>query len=98
MTQTRSDMAAYIRERTGCTKKDAEQSAFLAVEWLLNAVASGVRVELRGFGSFFIEEKPEHRSNLNGGILVPKRGVIKFRPAEALVRESGISRNLQEKA
>ena len=47
MTQTRADMAAYIKEHKDCTLKDAEQSAFLAVEWLLNSVASGERVELR---------------------------------------------------
>ena len=48
MTHTRADMAAYIQRQRNCTMKDAEQSAFLAVEWLLNAVASGERVELRG--------------------------------------------------
>lgn len=29
MTQTRADMAAYIKEHKDCTLKDAEQSAFL---------------------------------------------------------------------
>ena len=87
MTHPRADMAAYIQRQRNCTMKDAEQSAFLAVEWLLNAVASGERVELRGFGTFCIVDVPERRSNL--GMLVPERHVVKFRPAEALRRLCG---------
>lgn len=89
MTRTRADMAEYIRLRRGCTLREAEESALLAVEWLLNAVASGDRVELRGFGSFCTVEIPERRSNLNGGMTVPESRAVKFRPAEALKRLCG---------
>lgn len=82
-------MAEYIRLRRGCTLREAEESALLAVEWLLNAVASGDRVELRGFGSFRTVEIPERRSNLNGGTTVPESRAVKFRPAEALKRLCG---------
>lgn len=89
MTQTRADMAAYIKEHKDCTLKDAEQSAFLAVEWLLNAVASGERVELRGFGTFRTVEVPEKKSNLPDGGIIPASTSVKFRPAEALKRLCG---------
>lgn len=89
MTQTRADMAAYIKEHKNCTLKDAEQSAFLAVEWLLNAVASGERVELRGFGTFRTVEVPERKSNLPDGGIIPASISVKFRPAEALKRLCG---------
>lgn len=89
MTQTRADMAAYIKEHKDCTLKDAEQSAFLAVEWLLNAVASGERVELRGFGTFRTVEVPERKSNLPDGGIIPASTSVKFRPAEALKRLCG---------
>lgn len=89
MTQTRADMAAYIKEHKDCTLKDAEQSAFLAVEWLLNAVASGERVELRGFGTFRTVEVPERKSNLTDGGIIPASISVKFRPAEALKRLCG---------
>ncbi|MBO5606826.1 MAG: HU family DNA-binding protein [Prevotella sp.] len=89
MTQTRADMAAYIKEHKDCTLKDAEQSAFLAVEWLLNAVASGERVELRGFGTFRTVEVPERKSNLPDGGIIPANISVKFRPAEALKRLCG---------
>lgn len=89
MTQTRADMAAYIKEHKDCTLKDAEQSAFLAVEWLLNAVASGERVELRGFGTFRTVEVPERKSNLPDGSIIPACISVKFRPAEALKRLCG---------
>lgn len=89
MTQTRADMAAYIKEHKDCTLKDAEQSAFLAVEWLLNAVASGERVELRGFGTFRTVEVPERKSNLPDGDIIPASISVKFRPAEALKRLCG---------
>ena len=89
MTQTRADMAEYIKEHKDCTLKDAEQSAFLAVEWLLNAVASGERVELRGFGTFRTVEVPERKSNLPDGGIIPASTSVKFRPAEALKRLCG---------
>lgn len=89
MTQTRADMATYIKEHKDCTLKDAEQSAFLAVEWLLNAVASGERVELRGFGTFRTVEVPERKSNLPDGGIIPTSISVKFRPAEALKRLCG---------
>ena len=89
MTQTSADMAAYIKEHKDCTLKDAEQSAFLAVEWLLNAVASGERVELRGFGTFRTVEVPEKKSNLPDGGIIPASISVKFRPAEALKRLCG---------
>lgn len=89
MTQTRADMAAYIKEHKDCTLKDAEQSAFLAVEWLLNAVASGERVKLRGFGTFRTVEVPEKKSNLPDGGIIPTSISVKFRPAEALKRLCG---------
>lgn len=89
MTQTRADMAAYIKEHKDCTLKDAEQSAFLAVEWLLNSVASGERVELRGFGTFRTVEVPERKSNLPDGGIIPASISVKFRPAEALKRLCG---------
>lgn len=89
MTQTRAYMAAYIKEHKDCTLKDAEQSAFLAVEWLLNAVASGDRVELRGFGTFRVVDVPERKSNLPDGGIIPASISVKFRPAEALKRLCG---------
>ena len=86
MTRTRADMAAYIKERSDCTMQKAERSAYLAVEWLLNAVASGDRVELRGFGTFCTSEVPAHESNLPGGGTVPARRTVRFKPADALRR------------
>ena len=93
MTQTRADMAAYIRERRNCTKHEAETSALLAVEWLLNAVASGERVELRGFGTFHIVDVPERKSNLPDGGIIPAGISVKFRPAEALKRLCSMNKN-----
>lgn len=82
-------MAAYIQKRKDCTMQEAEQSALLAVEWLLNAVASGDRVELRGFGTFRTVEMPERKSNLPDGGIIPASTAVRFRPAEALKRLCG---------
>lgn len=89
MTKTRADMAAYIQKRKDCTMQEAEQSALLAVEWLLNAIASGDRVELRGFGTFRTVEVPERKSNLPDGGIIPASTAVRFRPAEALKRLCG---------
>lgn len=69
--------------------QEAKQSALLAVEWLLNAVASSDRVELRGFGTFRIVNVPEHKSNLPDGGIIPASITVKFRPADALKRLCG---------
>ena len=89
MTRTRADMAAYIQKRKGCTMREAEESAMLAVEWLLNAVGSGDHVELRGFGTFRTVELPERKSNLPDGGMIPAGTAVKFRPSEALKRLCG---------
>ena len=77
-------MAAYIQEKCAFKACEADKAAFYAVEFLLNAVAFGERVELRGFGTFSTVERTERKSNL--GFTVPKRKVVKFKAAKALER------------
>jgi len=91
---TRSDMAAYIQEKMKCTKVQSTLAAYYAVEFLLNAVASGERVELRGFGTFSTVERKERKSNL--GFTVPSAKIVKFKESEALKRlleNNGVKQN-----
>ena len=56
---------------------------------IINALAKGGRAELRGFGSFFLSERPSRqlRNPLNGEkVYVPQRAVPRFKAGKILKR------------
>ena len=83
--KTRADMAAYIKEKSILPTQMAAEAAYLAVEWLLNVVASGERVELRGFGTFYCRDVKERKSNLTGSV-IPAHKSVKFKSSAKLKR------------
>lgn len=79
MTLTREDMTKYIKDN-GYPSRVAEETARLAVEWLLNAIGNcgkDDRVELRGFGTFYVSEHGTRRA-------------VHFRASAALKRLVGM--------
>ena len=50
---------------------------------LAEALSRGERIELRGFGSFYVKDVPQKKypSSLNGNHVVPAHSKIVFRPA-----------------
>lgn len=55
----KTELIAAITEKTGFTKKDAEQALNSVVDVITEALAKGEKVQIVGFGSFEVKDRPE---------------------------------------
>lgn len=55
----KSELIAAITETTGFTKKDAEKALNSVVDVITNALIKGEKVQIVGFGSFEVKDRPE---------------------------------------
>jgi nucleoid DNA-binding protein len=79
---TKHDLADRLRERSSLEKKQALEVIDLLLEEIMRAVDSGDSVELRGFGSFYREEKKQRQvfsPIAKKKIDVPARSVVVFK-------------------
>lgn len=53
---TKSELVEALATRHGLTLKKAEEVVTAVVETMENALKSGERIEIRGFGSFVVNE------------------------------------------
>ncbi|MBC7213619.1 MAG: integration host factor subunit beta [Burkholderiaceae bacterium] len=85
---TRSDLVEALAERFAqLTQRDAEQAVKTILDALGDAMARGQRVEIRGFGSFFVNHLPARtgRNPRSGAaVAIPARRVPRFKPGKAL--------------
>ena len=54
----KSELCAEIAAKTGLTKKDAEKFTGAFVETVVESMKKGDRVQIVGFGSFEVRERP----------------------------------------
>ena len=54
----KSELCAAIAEKTGMTKKDAEKFTGAFVETVIENMKKGERVQVVGFGTFEVRERP----------------------------------------
>ncbi len=55
----KTELIAAITEKTGFTKKDAEKSLNSVVEAITESLTKGEKVQIVGFGSFEVKDRPE---------------------------------------
>ena len=82
----KADLVAKVAE-TGITKKQAAQVVDCVFGAIRDALASGDKVSLIGFGTFTVKERAarEGRNPRTGKkIKIPKKKVPAFRPGKAL--------------
>ena len=53
------ELVAAVTEKTGLTKKDAEKAVTAVLDSVVEAVASGDKVQLVGFGTFETRSREE---------------------------------------
>ncbi len=81
---TKADIVDEIAKATGLTKIETKAVVDGVFNSIINAVSSGRRIELRGFGVFkYKSRKPRMARNPKTGELVPleKRYVPVFKPS-----------------
>jgi len=85
---TRSDLVNLLAERFGqLSHRDAEFAVRTMLDAMSDALASGQRIEIRGFGSFSITHRPPRvgRNPRSGAqVTVPGKRVPHFKPGKAL--------------
>lgn len=83
----KSELANAIAEGAGLTKADAKKALDVTLEAIANALKSGDKVALLGFGNFAISERPA-RQGINPAtkekIEIPAKKVIKFKAGAEL--------------
>ena len=80
---TKADLIEEVSQAGQLTRRDAEVVVETVFESMSQALARGEKIELRGFGSFRVQERKARRArNPKTGeeVDVPARKVPRFRP------------------
>ena len=80
-------MVAAVAEKAGLTKKDAEKAINAVTEAVKEALVKGDKVQLIGFGTFSVNERPAREGmNLRTGekIQIAAKKVAKFKAGAEL--------------
>lgn len=83
----KTDLVNEIAAKAQLNKVDAKKALDAVLESISQALANEDKVQLIGFGTFQVVDKPE-RTGINPQtkqkITIPARKVVKFKPADAL--------------
>jgi len=84
----RSDLISEIaKEQSHLDYSDVELAVKCMLEHMSQALASGERIEIRGFGSFSLSYRPPKRGRnpkTGATVMLPERYVPHFRPGKEL--------------
>ena len=70
----KTELAAAVAVKTGMTKKDAEAAVSAVFNGIVEALKDGDKVQVVGFGSFEVKERPErmgHNPATGAEITIP---------------------------
>lgn len=84
---TKAELVAAVAAKAGMTKKASEQALNAMIESIQEALKSGERVALVGFGTFDVADRAARQGrNPRSGkaIKIPARKVPVFRPGKEL--------------
>jgi nucleoid DNA-binding protein len=75
-----------INKTAGLSLLDASLCIDVIFEAVTDAITRGERVELRGFGSFFVKDvsSKKYPSTFSGEKFIPAHGKVVFRPCQKL--------------
>ena len=83
----KSELIAKIADVAGLSKADAKKALDATVDVLKEALVAGEKIQLVGFGTFAVAERPA-REGINPAtkekIQIPARKVAKFKAGAAL--------------
>lgn len=86
----KTELIEKIAAQAGLSKADAKKSLEATVEVIKNALAEGDSIQLVGFGTFSVTERParEGINPLTGAkITIAAKNVAKFKAGAALTEE-----------
>ena len=83
----KADLIEELRNQNGFSRRQADQVVELFFKELTDSLSDGDRVEIRGFGSFFVKNYKSYTGrNPKTGEEIPisARRVVTFRPGQKL--------------
>jgi len=83
----REDLVKLVSEKTGITKKAAEQAQKAVIEVISSTLEKGDSISLIGFGSFKVVERAARKGrNPSTGekMQIPASKAVKFTPSKSL--------------
>lgn len=84
---TKTDLINEIAAKAELSKKDAKAALDATLESIAQALANDDKVQLIGFGTFSVVEKPERKGRnpqTKEEIVIPARKVVKFKAGAGL--------------
>ena len=84
---TKADLVEHVAEAAGLSKAEAEEVVNTVLDSIVQALETGDKVELRGFGSFRLRlRRPRQGRNPKTGttVQVPGKAVPYFKPGKEL--------------
>ncbi|PIE54565.1 MAG: DNA-binding protein [Dethiosulfovibrio peptidovorans] len=92
---TKMELIDAVREKTGLKKSDAARAVSAVWDSLANALASGERVQLVGFGTFEIRQRAarigRNPQNPDKTVAIPAKKVPVFRPGKGLKEKVNVT-------
>lgn len=71
---TKTELVSKVAEKAGLSKKDAEKASAAVVDSIIEALSSGDKVQLVGFGTFEVHHRSErvgHNPRTKEEITIP---------------------------
>ncbi len=82
----KTEVVESVADKTGLSKKDCEKAVNAFMETVVLALQRSDKVQMLGFGSFEVKDKPErtgHNPRTGEAILIPASKVPAFKPGKA---------------
>ena len=99
-TITRDDLAYILVEKMGLKKTHAREFVDAFFHAIIESIAQGNRIEVRGFGVFEVSKtdpRPNARNPKTGEqVFVPKRRKVMFKPGKVLREELSKAVEIEE--
>ena len=85
---TKAEIIDAVYEKTGINRKDIKTAVDLALEEIRDALAEGLMIELRGFGTFELRirkgRKKARNPKTGEEVSVSSHGIVAFRAGKEL--------------
>ncbi len=84
---TKTELISAVATKTGCTKKDAEIAVSAILSSITDALVSGEKVSLVGFGTFEVRDRKEKQvinPQTKKMMTAPASKAPAFKPGQAL--------------
>lgn len=82
-----SDLTKEVTERSGLSRNDAERTVRAVLDIITSTLATGDTINLVGFGSFSLTERPERQGRhpqTGAEITIAASRAVKFKPGKGL--------------